>query len=184
MALVESSMMSLGTKAPDFHLEDSVSNKMYSVSDLKSEVATVVVFICNHCPFVHHINEKLVELASNHQEKGLRFIAISSNDVETYPEDGPVYMKQVAAKENYPFPYLYDPTQEVAKAYGAECTPDFFVFDAAMKCVYRGRMDETRPNKGQPTGEDLSAALDCLLAGNPVNPVQLPSVGCSIKWRS
>ena len=178
-----SNMMELGTKAPEFSLLDTVSGKTVSLSDLKSDVATVILFICNHCPYVKHINSKLVELANKYHSKGIQFIAISSNDVETHPLDGPEHMKQVALEQRYPFPYLYDETQEVAKAYQAECTPDLFVFDKHLECVYRGQFDDSRPNKGVATGNDLSVALDLILAGMKVNPDQKPSIGCGIKWK-
>jgi len=183
MSLTLSNMMELGTAAPEFTLPDTISGKTVAFSDLKSDIATVVFFICNHCPFVHHINSKLVEVANKYQADGLRFIAISSNNIETHPQDGPKYMTEVAAKENFPFPYLYDATQDVAIAYKAECTPDFFVFDKDLKCVYRGRFDETRPNKGIPTGIELSNALDAIIAGKEVNANQFPSMGCNIKWK-
>lgn len=184
MSLMYSNMMELGTKAPEFTLLDTVSGKTISLLQLKAEIATVVFFICNHCPFVHHINPKLIEVANKYQANGIQFIAISSNDVETHPQDAPELMSQVAKKEGYPFPYLYDETQGVAKAYKAECTPDFFVFDGSLKCVYRGRFDETRPGKAQPTGKDIAAALDALLAGKKVSEKQFPSMGCNIKWKS
>jgi len=183
MALTESSMMQLGTTAPDFTLPDTVSGEKLSLLSLKSEVATVVVFICNHCPYVHHINSKLVEVANHYQEVGVQFIAISSNNIETHPQDSPGLMSEVARKERYPFPYLYDESQEVAKTFGAECTPDFFVFDGDLRCAYRGRFDETRPNKGMSTGKDLSSALDALLAGKAPDSNQYPSMGCGIKWK-
>lgn len=184
MSLTLSKMMELGTKAPDFKLPDTVSGKTVTLSELKSDIATVVVFICNHCPYVHHINSKLVEVANKYQAKGVRFIAISSNNVETHPQDAPKFMTIVAKKEGYPFPYLYDETQKVAKSYMAECTPDFFVFDANLECAYRGRFDETRPKKEkQSTGKDLSDALDSILAGDKVSITQHPSMGCGIKWK-
>lgn len=183
MALVESNMMELGTTAPNFKLLDTVSSSMVSLLELKSEIATVVVFICNHCPFVHHVNSKLVEVANKYQAKGIQFIAISSNAVETHPQDGPEHMKHVAKTEGYPFPYLYDDTQEVARMYQAECTPDFFVFDGDLKCAYRGRFDETRPNTGEASGRDLSTALEALVSGKVISEKQHPSMGCSIKWR-
>lgn len=183
MSLAYSKMMELGTPAPQFTLLDTVSGKTTSLNDLKSDVATVVMFICNHCPFVLHLNAKLVEVANDYQKKGVQFIAISSNDVQTHPADGPEKMTQVAKALGYPFPYLYDATQEVAKAYMAECTPDFFVFDKDLNCTYRGRFDETRPNMGMPTGADLSNALDALIAGDEVSKEQLPSMGCNIKWK-
>ena len=183
MAATLSNMMELGTSAPDFTLLDTVSDKTLTLSDLKSDVATVVIFICNHCPYVKHINSKLVEVANEYQNKGVSFIAISSNSIETHPQDGPKFMKQHAKEQNYPFPYLYDETQEVAKAYQAECTPDLFVFDGDLKCVYRGQFDDSRPNKGEATGKDLSVALDAILAGEKVSGKQKPSMGCSIKWK-
>lgn len=183
MSLTLSSMMDLGAKAPDFTLLNTITGKQASLSELKSDIATVVVFICNHCPYVHHVNPKLVEVAKTYQAKGVRFIAISSNDIENYPQDSPENMTKVAAKEGYPFPYLYDATQEVAKAYKAECTPDFYVFDKNMECAYRGRFDESRPGMGQPTGKDLCEALDAMLAGKPVSSDQKPSMGCNIKWK-
>lgn len=183
MALTLSNMMELGTKAPNFELMDTVSRKTVVLADLKSEVATVVFFICNHCPYVKHINAKMVEVANLYQAKGVKFVAISSNDVETHPQDSPEMMKQVAEQQDYPFPYLYDETQAVAKAYRAECTPDLFVFNADLKCVYRGQFDNSRPNKGKPTGEDLSKALDAIIAGEEVSTEQKPSMGCNIKWK-
>ncbi|EPR66224.1 PPO candidate 1 [Cyclobacterium qasimii M12-11B] len=176
-------MMELGSKAPDFTLPDTISGNTVTLSEVKSDTATVVIFICNHCPFVHHINSKLVEIANIYQAKGIQFIAISSNDIDYSPEDGPKYMSKIAKMEGYTFPYLYDATQEVAKAYNAVCTPDFFVFDGNLECAYRGRFDETRPGMGRPTGKDLSNALDALLAGEKVTIDQKPSMGCSIKWK-
>lgn len=176
-------MMKLGEKAPNFTLLDTVSGKKLSLQKLKSDVATVITFICNHCPYVHHVNKKMVEISDIYQNKNIQFIAISSNDIENYPQDAPEHMVEVAKKEGYTFPYLYDETQEVAKAYKAECTPDFFVFDKNLKCAYRGRFDETRPNMGQPTGKDLIAALDAILAGQEISTDQKPSMGCNIKWK-
>ncbi len=183
MSLTPSNMMELGTKAPDFTLLDTISGKTLSLSQLKSDIATVVIFICNHCPFVHHINSKLVEVANKYQAKEVQFIAISSNDIVTHPQDAPKFMTQVAKEHAYPFPYLYDESQEVAKDFKAECTPDFFVFDANLNCVYRGRFDETRPNMGQTTGDELSAALDAIINGQKVSTNQLPSMGCNVKWK-
>lgn len=183
MALTPSNMMELGTKAPDFTLLDTISDQELSLRELSSEIATVVLFICNHCPFVHHINAALVKVANTYQEKRVQFIAISSNNVETHPQDGPEQMKIVAQKEGYPFPYLYDESQEIAKAYGAECTPDLFVFDKNLRCVYRGRFDETRPNMSIANGKDLRDALDNLIDGNEVSSAQFPSIGCNIKWK-
>lgn len=183
MALVESNMMELGTKAPNFSLLDTVSGKKKSLIQLKSDDATVILFICNHCPYVHYINSKLVEVANRYQAKGIQFIAISSNDAKKYPEDSPEKMAKVAEVEKYPFPYLYDETQEVARAYKAECTPDIFVFDTNLKCVYRGRFDQTRPKVGIPTGKELTDALDAIILGEEVSQDQRPSMGCSIKWK-
>ncbi|MCK0192715.1 thioredoxin family protein [Arenibacter sp. F20364] len=181
--LVSSKMIQLGGKAPNFSLPDTVSGKTVSLSELKSDIATVISFICNHCPFVHHINSKLVEVANYYQNRGVQFIAISSNDAGFYPEDGPQIMRQVARKHGYSFPYLYDESQKVGREYKAECTPDFFVYDKSLTLVYRGRFDETRPNMGLPSGSDLTAALDALLLGKQVPQEQYPSIGCSIKWK-
>jgi len=184
MAFTESKMIELGTKAPDFKLPDTVSGKQLSFSDIRSDKATVVMFTCNHCPYVLHVNPELVRLARDYQEKGVSFVAISSNDVDRYPDDSPEKMTELAKEVGYPFPYLYDETQEVAKAYDAACTPDFYVFDGDDKLAYRGRLDESRPNSGKPlTGKDLRAALDAVLAGKPVPEPQYPSGGCGIKWK-
>ncbi|MCS7088884.1 MAG: thioredoxin family protein [Thermoflexales bacterium] len=175
----------LGSKAPAFELLDTVSGKYLSLDQLKSDKATVVMFICNHCPYVKHVDKALVQLAKDYMPKGVAFIAISSNDPVQYPEDSPERMREEAQRVGYPFPYLFDETQEVARAYGAECTPDTFIFDGEMRLVYRGQLDDTRPNSGkEATAADVRAALDAILAGQPVNPVQKPSVGCSIKWRN
>lgn len=183
MARTESNMLPLGTKAPDFRLPDTVSGKTLSLADVKSELGTVVMFICNHCPYVKHINAGLVELAKEYIDKGIAFVAISSNDVENYPDDSPDKMKETAEAEGYPFPYLYDETQAVAKAYDAACTPDFYIFDREDELVYRGQMDGSRPGSDIPvTGGDLRAALDAVLVDRPVSPEQRPSVGCNIKW--
>ena len=184
MALTPSNMLPLGTPAPAFTLPDTVSGKSMSCTDLGSKRATVTMFICNHCPYVIHIRDRLVRLARDYLEKDVSFIAISSNDVENYPDDAPEKMRQLARTIGFPFPYLYDETQAVAKAYQATCTPDFFVFDADSKLAYRGQFDDARPGNGRPvTGADLRAALDALLAGQPVASAQTPSVGCNIKWK-
>ncbi len=185
MAYTESTMLPLGTKAPDFTLPDTVSGKMVSLKELsKGKKATVVMFLCNHCPYVIHVNPEIVRLANDYIPKGVAFVGISSNDVEQYPDDAPDKMKEVAQRLGYPFPYLYDETQEVAKAYDAACTPDFYVFDENLQLVYRGRLDDSRPGNGKPlTGKDLRRALDAVLAGQPVDPVQYPSGGCNIKWK-
>jgi peroxiredoxin len=184
MSLTASSMLPLGTKAPDFRLTDTVTGKILSLQELKSPIATVVMFICNHCPFVVHLQRRLIEVANNYQAKGVRFIAISSNDVTDYPDDSPEKMRETALKLHYPFSFLYDESQDVAKAYHAACTPDFFVFDKNLACVYRGRFDDSRPGKDIPvTGNDLSRALEAILAGKPVPAEQYPSMGCNIKWK-
>ena len=185
MARTPSNMLPLGTLAPDFTLPDTVSGKTASLAELKSDRATVIMFICNHCPFVKHVDEQLVAIANDYQSRGVSFIAISSNDVENYPQDGPELMKEEAEKLGYPFPYLYDESQEVAKAYDAACTPDFYVFDGDLKCVYRGQLDDSRPGNGKPvTGSDLRAALDEILEGKAVSAPQIPSLGCNIKWKA
>jgi peroxiredoxin len=184
MAETPSTMLPLGTKAPDFKLLDTLSGKMISLADVKSPIATVIMFICNHCPYVKHIQKKLVEVINAYQAKGICFIAISSNDAQKYPADGPELMKQEALQCGYRFPYLYDESQEVAKAYQAACTPDFFVFDKNLACVYRGRFDEANPgSRSQVTGRELVAALENILANKPVDSDQKPSVGCNIKWK-
>jgi len=184
MALKESNMLALGTKAPAFDLPDTVSGKNLSLASLQSEKATVIMFICNHCPYVIHINEELVALAKSYQEKGVSFIAISSNDVNNYPQDGPDKMKVHAETVGYPFPYLYDESQEVAKAYDAACTPDFYVFNNNMDLAYRGRMDAASPGNGKENnGADLRNALDSLLSEQAISDVQHPSMGCNIKWK-
>ncbi|MEO0471457.1 MAG: thioredoxin family protein [Bacteroidota bacterium] len=184
MARTPSNMLPLGTVAPDFRLPDTVSGQDVSLNELKSDQATVIMFICNHCPFVLHVNDGIVALAKDYQAKGVSFVAISSNDVDNYPQDGPDKMKELAAKVGYSFPYLYDESQDVAKAYEAACTPDFYVFDKELKCVYRGQMDSSRPGSGIPvTGEDLRAALDDVLAGRELSATQHPSLGCNIKWK-
>jgi peroxiredoxin len=184
MAATPSEMIPLGTKAPAFRLLDTVSGEIKSLDDLKSDKGTLIMFICNHCPYVIHVNEQLVKLAADYQPKGIAFIAISSNDAETYPQDGPEAMKKAAQQLGYPFPYLYDESQDTARAYHAVCTPDFFLFDSEMKCVYRGQLDDSRPGNGKPVnGKDLRAAMDALLAGEEPLSIQKPSIGCSIKWK-
>ncbi len=183
MAATESQMVSLGTQAPDFNLLNTVTNSMIDLNTLRSDKATVVLFICNHCPFVIHINKALVSLANKYQAQGVSLIAISSNDIEKYPADAPDLMTAFALKNNYNFPYLYDKDQSVAKAYGAECTPDIFVYDKDLKLAYRGRFDETRPNMGIATGKDLALALDSIITTNTYSGNQLPSIGCGIKWK-
>ena len=184
MAETPSTMLPLGTKAPDFKLPDTVSGNNYTLNDLKSEVATVVMFICNHCPYVKHLNAALAELTSEYIDKGISFIAINSNDAATYTDDSPAYMKLNAGRFGFRFPYLFDETQDVARAYKATCTPDFFAYDKDLVLVYRGQFDDSRPGNGLPvTGGDMRNALDNILAGRPVSDYQKPSIGCNIKWK-
>ena len=184
MARTESNEFKNGTKAPYFRLINTIDDKFYSLNDLKGAKGTVIMFICNHCPFVIHVNEELVKMANDYQLKGIIFIAISSNDVVNYPQDAPELMKELAKAESYPFPYLYDETQQVAKAFDAACTPDFYVFNADLKSVYHGQLDASRPGNGKPvTGKDLRNALDNLLENKAVLENQKPSMGCGIKWK-
>lgn len=184
MSLTASNPFETGTTAPDFSLLNSIDNTIVNLQRIKGNKGTVIVFICNHCPFVLHINEALVKLANDYLSKEIRFIAISSNDVEKYPQDGPIQMREVAKNLNYPFPYLYDENQEVAKAYDAACTPDFYIFDKDLKSVYHGQLDNSRPGNGiLVTGEDLRNALDNLLESKSAIKNQKPSIGCSIKWK-
>ena len=184
MARTPSNMLPLGTKAPDFNLIDTVSGKTLSLNSLKGNQGTVIMFICNHCPFVIHVNRELVAIANEYSSKGIGFVAISSNDVENYPQDAPDKMTSHAQQNNYPFPYLYDKSQAVAKAYDAACTPDIYLFDQNLKLVYRGQLDNSRPENDIPiTGEDLRYALDCLLLGKENTKSQKPSIGCNIKWK-
>lgn len=185
MAATLTKQIPLGFPAPSFSLPDTVSGKTLSLEDVKSDKATVFMFICNHCPFVKHVIQGIIELANDYQPKGVSFVAISSNDVEAYPADSPEKMKEWAETLNFPFPYLYDESQAVARAYIAECTPDFSIFDGDMKCVYRGQLDDARPNnQADVDAKDIRAALDAILAGEKVNPEQKPSIGCNIKWKN
>lgn len=182
MVLTYSQPMPLGTQAPDFTLIDTVKDKPLSLDAARGKKATVMLFLCNHCPYVQHIETPLLKIVHSYQTRGIAFIGISANDVVAYPEDHPDKMRQRALSKNYGFPYLYDPTQKVAKAYGAVCTPEVYIFDQALACIYHGRFDETRPGQGTPaTGAELQAALDALLAGKPI-PTAHPSMGCNIKW--
>ncbi len=184
MAETPSNMLPLGTPAPDFTLPDTRTGKQISLQTQKSAIATVIMFICNHCPYVKYIQKKLLEVIASYEKKGISFIAISSNDSKNYPEDSPEKMRQEAQKHPYTFPYLFDETQEIAKAYQAACTPDFYIFDSHLKCVYRGRFDDATPGNNRPvTGKDLSLALDQLMAKKPIEENQKPSVGCNIKWK-
>ena len=183
MASTPSTMLPIGTSAPDFDLPDTVSGKRFSLTDTTGK-PLLVMFICNHCPFVKHVREELAAIGADYQPRGLAIVAISSNDVENYPDDSPDKMAAEAAEAGYTFPYLYDESQSVAKAYRAACTPDFFLFDADHKLAYRGQLDPSRPRNNTPvTGSDLRAAIDAVLAGRPAPEPQLPSIGCNIKWK-
>ncbi len=183
MALTNSTMrLPLGSKAPAFTLPDP-DGKQVSLEEFKNAPALLVVFLCNHCPFVKHVGEGLARLAKEYQAKGVAVLGINSNNIKAHPDDSPAKMKIEAAKFGYSFPYLFDETQEVAKAYRAACTPDFFLFDREQQLVYRGQMDDSRPGNGKPvTGADLRSAMNAVLAGQPVPEPQKPSAGCNIKW--
>lgn len=184
MSLTPSNMLPLGTTAPDFTLVDTVTNNPVSLQDVRGAKGTVVMFICNHCPFVKHVNEELARLSNDYRVPGFGFVAISSNDAVNYPEDAPDLMWKTARENNFTFPYLYDETQEVAKLYDAACTPDFYLFDGELKLVYRGQLDNSRPGNGIPVnGRDLREALDNVLNNNPPSKDQKPSIGCNIKWK-
>jgi peroxiredoxin len=183
MVLTPSTMMRLGTHAPGFSLPDTDGHTV-SLDDFKDAKALLVMFICNHCPFVVHVADELARLGRDYQPKGVGIVAISANDIKSHPADSPQKMKQEKARRGYTFPYLYDETQAVAKAYTAACTPDFFLFDGGHKLVYRGQLDDSRPDTDIPvTGADLRSALNAVLAGEPVPGGQKPSMGCNIKWR-
>jgi peroxiredoxin len=185
MSLTPSTMLDLGTKAPEFQLIDSVTNQLCSYHDIKGERGTVVMFICNHCPFVVHVIDEIVRIANDYRVLGFGFVAISSNDIVKYPQDGPEMMWQNARKNNFTFPYLLDETQEVAKNYKAACTPDLYVFGPNNKLVYRGQLDNSRPGNGIPVnGRDLREALDNIFNSKPQSTLQKPSMGCNIKWKS
>ncbi|MBP1686674.1 MAG: Alkyl hydroperoxide reductase and/or thiol-specific antioxidant family (AhpC/TSA) protein [Deltaproteobacteria bacterium] len=184
MAETPSTMAPLGTVAPDFQLPDT-TGKLVSAHDMRDAPALLVTFICNHCPFVKHIRAGLAQFAREYQARGLAIVAINSNDAKSYPDDSPTKMAEEVRRAGYTFPYLYDETQVVAKAYGAACTPDFFLFDRERRLVYRGQFDDSRPGSNRPvTGADLRAACDAVLAGRPVAPDQKASIGCNIKWKA
>lgn len=184
MALTPSTMLDLGTPAPNFDLLEPASGKQVALADFKGAPGLLVVFMCNHCPYVKHIRHGLAEFAREYQPKGLEIVGINANDVENYPDDSPEKMVQEAKAMNYPFPYLYDETQAVAKAYRAACTPDLYLFDGEQKLVYRGQFDGSRPGNDIPvTGADLRAAVNALLAGEPLAEEQKASMGCNIKWK-
>ena len=184
--LTKSTMTSLGTKAPDFSLPDVVTGKKISLADFTEKKAFVVMFICAHCPYVKHVEKELAQLGQNYQNKNVGIVAISANDAETHPEDGPEELKQQATDLGFPFPYLYDQSQKVAKAYQAACTPDFFVFNEQRELVYRGQLDGSRPENFsvKTNGVDLRAAIDSVLSDQPISENQKPSMGCNIKWKS
>jgi thiol-disulfide isomerase/thioredoxin len=186
MAYTESNMLPLGTQAPDFFLPDTVSGRSLSLRDIASDKATVIMFLCNHCPYVLYINEEIVRIAREYGAQGVAFAAISSNDVASHPEDAPDKMTAHALQTGYTFPYLYDENQEVARAYDAACTPDFYVFDGQLRLFYRGQLDNSRPKRNPVpvTGADLRAALDAVLEGRPAPEPQRPSGGCNIKWKN
>lgn len=184
MANTPSTMLPLGTIAPEFSLTDTVTGKTLNLQALKGDKGTLVMFICNHCPFVKHVNPELKRIGEEYQDKGIGIVALSSNDAVNYPQDGPKQMKETARKEGYSFPYLYDETQEVASDYQAACTPDFFLFDSELALVYRGQLDDSRPgNDIALSGKDLRNAMDALLKGEEIDAHQKPSIGCNIKWK-
>ena len=186
MAATESTMLELGTQAPDFSLPNTnpkFADRVFSLADFADAKALLVMFVCNHCPYVIHLREALVRMAADYAERGLQVVAISSNSVQTHPQDGPDKMREEAEQQGFPYPYLYDESQAVAQAYMAACTPDFFLFDADQKLAYRGRFDGSRPKNDIPvTGEDMRAAVDAVLAGEKPAGEQVPSMGCNIKW--
>lgn len=183
MALTPSTMLPLGTVAPDFQLPDP-SGKHHSLASFKDKPVLLVMFICNHCPYVKHLRAGLAQLATDYQPRGVGIVAINANDAQNYPDDAPVKMAEEAKAAGYSFPYLFDDKQHVAKAYRAACTPDFFLFDRGRRLVYRGQFDASRPGNGVPvTGKDVRAALEAVLAGKPVSTMQTPSMGCNIKWK-
>ena len=184
MAVAASSKLVLGTPAPAFILPDTVSGKILSLESLQSDMANVIMFLCNHCPYVKHVNPEIVRIVNKYQPKGISFIGISSNDALQYPEDGPEEMKKTAEKLGYNFPYLYDESQDVARAYDAACTPDLYVFNSALALIYHGQLDDSRAAGTLPlNGKDLRDVLECVLAGYPLPEFQRPSIGCSIKWK-
>ena len=180
----QSSMLPLGTKAPDFSLTDVVSGNTVSIADFEGKKALLVIFICRHCPYVQHVQEELARLGRDYQDKDIGIVAISSNNIEAYPEDAPDSLREQARQLGFNFPYLYDESQDVARTYTAACTPDLFLFDKEGKLIYRGQLDSSRPNSGIPiTGKDIRDAIDAVLTDQPVDPDQKPSIGCSIKWK-
>jgi peroxiredoxin len=184
MSRTESAMLSLGTHAPHFSLKDVRDNKVHTTESLTGPKGLLVMFICCHCPFVKHVEQQLAQFGLDYRNSGIGIAAISSNDAENYPDDAPASLAEQALKLGFVFPYLYDETQQVARAYDATCTPDFFLFDSSGTLVYRGQLDSSRPGNDIPvTGRDLRAALKAVIAGEPVSPGQHPSIGCNIKWK-
>ena len=184
MSAVPSTMLPLGTELPEFRLQNAVDGRTVSPADYADRPAVLVMFICNHCPYVQHVKREIGRVAGDYAPRGVAIVAISSNDIAAYPDDAPDKMQALARAEGWQFPYLYDEAQTVARAFHAACTPEFYLFDTARKLVYRGQMDDSRPKNGVPvTGKDLRAALDALLAGEPIASQQTPSVGCNIKWK-
>jgi peroxiredoxin len=181
---MESVMLPLGTTAPSFILPDVTTGKMYSLDAFHGKDALLVMFICRHCPYVKHVEQEIAKIGKDYQDKKLGIIAVSSNDPATYPDDAPDQLKEMAKRLGFRFPFCFDEQQEIAKAYKAACTPDFYLFDAQRRLVYRGQLDDSRPGNNKPvTGRDLRAAIDAVLAGKPVDDKQKPSIGCSIKWK-
>lgn len=184
MAQTPSNMVALGTVAPDFKLVDAASGNLYHLKGTDTKKATLIMFICNHCPYVKHVLDELVRIGKEYILKGINVIAISSNDSSKYPEDGHEQMKALALEKKFSFPYLFDETQEVARAYEAACTPDFYIYDSDLKLVYRGQLDSSRPKNDIPvTGKDIRKALEDILEGRPLAGNQVPSIGCNIKWK-
>jgi peroxiredoxin len=181
---VSSTMLALGTPAPDFSLPDVSDARIVSLADFSGEKALLVMFLCAHCPYVVHVQPELARLERDYADTGVALVAITANDAVQYPQDAPAPTAAMARAAGFTFPFLYDETQAVAKAYSAACTPDFFLFDAGRRLVYRGQIDSSRPGRGQPDGADLRAALDAVLSGAPVSADQKPSIGCNIKWKA
>ena len=181
---IESNMLPLGTPAPPFELRDVVSGQTYRLDSFTGKSALLIMFICRHCPYVVHVEDQLAKIGRDYRDTGLGILAISSNDTERYPDDAPPKLKEMAERLGFTFPFCFDDTQDVAKAYRATCTPDFYLFDGARQLAYRGQLDDSRPGNNKPvTGRDLRAAIDAVLAGTPIDRAQRPSIGCSIKWK-
>ncbi len=184
MAVTPSTMLSLGTKAPGFSLPDVVSGRLISLDTFAGKKGLLVMFICRHCPYVQHVKDEIARLGRDYAKKDIGIVAISANDITNYPDDAPEHLKAMAEEVGFVFPFCYDESQETAKAYTAACTPDFFIFDAGKRLVYRGQLDDSRPGNNKPlTGRDLRTAIDAVLSDRPVSPDQKPSIGCNIKWK-